>query len=84
MGEGDPTNYNTIYPLTSKKFNDDNEMANFKKIYLGKKRSKFSTWLKRVPKKEMDGLCGKTQFLRKYQITGLKSIGQIRPELVNS
>ena len=49
---GDPPNYNTIYRLTSKKFNDDDEMANFKKIYLGKKRSKFSSWLKRVLKKK--------------------------------
>jgi len=81
---GDPPNYNTIYRLKSKKFNDDDETANFKRIYLGKKRSKFSSWLKRVLKKKMDGLCGKTQSLRKYQITGLKLIGQIRPELVNS
>ena len=80
---GDPTNYNTIYRLTSKKFNDDDEMANFKKIYLGKKRSKFSTWLKRVLKKKWMDFAEK-QSLRKYQITGLQLIGQIRPELVNS
>ena len=49
---GDPPNYNTIYRLKSKKFNDDDETANFKKIYLGKKRSKFSSWLKRVLKKK--------------------------------
>ena len=73
---GDPPNCNTIYRLKSKKFNDDDETANFKKIYLRKKHSKFE--------KKMDGLCGKTQSLRKYQITGLKLIGQIRPELVNS
>ena len=48
---GDPPNYNTIYRLKSKKFNDDDKTANFKKIYLGKKRSKFSSWLKRVLKK---------------------------------
>ena len=39
---GDPPNYNTIYCLKSKKFNDADETANFKKIYiLGRNAANF-------------------------------------------
>ena len=49
---GNPATYHELYLKKSKQFNDDPSHVLFKKRYLGeKKRSKFSTWLKRVLKR---------------------------------